>query len=125
MALDAVTGVKRRDYQLGLEGNHLMEFTIVAAAGIYAVGSCGYNRGLAVADLASSQFRVLVPPGQSSAVCGERIVALDDASLLVVAKTAVPAPALTPGALVVLSRSGEILRTIPTSAEPVDLLLSR
>lgn len=125
MALDAATGARRRDYDLGLEGNHLMEFTITRAAALYAVGSCGYNRGLAVAELASSVFHVLVPPGQSSPVCGERIVALDDSSLLVVAKTAVPAPALIPGALVVLSPRGEIVRTIRTSAEPVDLLLSR
>jgi hypothetical protein len=125
MALDAKTGVKRRDYHLGLEGNHLMEFAIAPNAGLFAVGSCGYNRGLAVADLASRQFQVLVAPGQSSAICGERIGVPEDGSLLVVARTAIPVPALVPGALEVLSPSGETLRSIRTSAEPVDLLLSR
>lgn len=124
-ALDSKTGVKRRDYQLGLEGNHLMEFAIDRAAGLFAVGSCGYNRGLAVADLASRQFQVLVVPGQSSAVCGDRISVLENGALLVVAKTAAPVPALVPGDLVVLSGTGVILRTIRTSAEVVDLLLSR
>jgi hypothetical protein len=124
-ALDPKTGVKHRDYQLGLEGNHLMEFAIDRAAGLFAVGSCGYNRGLAVADLASRQFQVLVAPGQSSAVCGDRLSVLENGALLVVAKTAVPVPALVPGDLVVLSGTGVILRTIRTSAEVVDLLLSR
>jgi hypothetical protein len=125
MALDAKTGVKHRDYQLGLEGNHLMEFAIAPAAGLYAVGSCGYNRGLAVADLASHKFQVLDAPGQRSAICGERIGVLDDGALLVVAKTAAPVPALVPGEILVLSGEGRILRTIRTSAEPVDLLLWR
>jgi hypothetical protein len=124
-ALDAKTGAKRRDYHLGLEGNHLMEFAIDPTAGVYAVGSCGYNRGLAVADLASHQFQVLVPPGQSSPICGERIGVLDDGALLVVAKTAAPVPALVPGEILVLSGEGKVLRTIRTSAEPLDLLLSR
>jgi DNA-binding beta-propeller fold protein YncE len=123
-ALDAKTGVKRRDYQLGLEGNHLMEFAIDPTAGIYAVGSCRYNRGLAVADLASHQYQVLVPPGQLSPICGERIGVLDDGALLVVAKTAASVPALAPGEILVLSGDGRVLRTIPTSAEPVDLLIS-
>jgi hypothetical protein len=125
MALDAKTGVKRRDFHFGLEGNHLMEFAIDPIAGLYAVGSCGYNRGLAVADLASRQYQVLVEPGQSSAVCGDRIGVLDDGALIIVARTAAPVPALVPGEILVLSGDGVILRTIRTSAEPMDLLLSR
>ena len=124
LVLDPVTGAQRGQYDLQLEGNHLMEFAIPAAGGgLYAVGSCGYTGGLAAVDLATGRTRVLVQPRTLGAICGERIAALSDGSRLVVAKTAIPAPNLIPGALVVLSNDGKTIRTIPTSAEPIDLLL--
>lgn len=123
-ALDPLTGQRRDEYDLKLEGNHMAEFAIASGVGrIYAVGSCGYTGGLAKVDLATRQTEVLVAPRSIGGVCGERIVALDDGSLLVVAKTVKSVPDVVPGALVVLSADAKTLRAIPTSAEPMDLLL--
>jgi hypothetical protein len=122
--LDPMTGVLRGQFDLRLEGNHLMEFGIATGTGrLFAVGSCGYAGGLASVDLATRQTQVLAPSRTLGAICGERIVALGNGSLLVIAKTALPVPSLVPGALVVLSGDGKTLRTIKTSAEPIDLLL--
>ncbi len=122
--LDPVTGVPRGQYDLHLEGNHLVEFGIATGIGrLFAVGSCGYTGGLAAVDLATHQTQVLAPSRTPGVICGERIVALGDGSLLVIAKTGMPVPSLVPGALVVLSGDGKTLRTIKTSAEPIDLLL--
>jgi DNA-binding beta-propeller fold protein YncE len=123
--LDPVTGAQRAQVDFKLEGNHLMEFGIaVGARRAYAVGSCGYSGGLATVDLATEETRVLAPSRSAGVICGERIAALDDGSLLVIARTAIPAPSLAPGALVVVGSSdGTTLRTIKTSAEPVDLVL--
>jgi hypothetical protein len=120
-----VTGAQRAQVDFKLEGNHLMEFGIaVGARRAYAVGSCGYSGGLATVDLATQETRVLAPSRSAGVICGERIAALDDGSLLVIARTAIPAPSLAPGALVVVGSSdGTTLRTIKTSAEPVDLVL--
>jgi hypothetical protein len=124
LALDPVSGARRGEYDLKLEGNHLTEFGIAGGIGrLFAVGSCGYTGGLATVDLASHQTHLLAPSRTAGVICGERIAALGDGSLLVVAKTAIPAPSLAPGALVVLSSDGKTLRTIKTSAEPIDLLL--
>ena len=102
----------------------LMEFGIAAGIGrLYAVGSCGYTGGLAAVDLATHRTQVLAPSRTPGVICGERIAAIGDGSLLVVAETAIPVPTLVPGALVVLSSDGKTLRTIKTSAEPIDLLL--
>lgn len=125
-ALDPSTGARRGEYDVGLVGNHLMEFAIAPTVGrLYAVGSCGYTGGLAVADLASHQTEVLAASRVVGTPCGERIAVLDDGSLFVVAKTARPVPDLSPGALLVFSSAGTPVRTIPTSAEAIDLLLSR
>jgi DNA-binding beta-propeller fold protein YncE len=121
-SLDPVTGVRRDQYDLLLEGNHMLEFTI-ASGGLYAVGSCGYTGGLARADLSTGQTSVLAASRTRGGVCGERIAVSSDGSVLVVAKTAMSAPGNTPGALIVLSPDGKSLRTISTSAEPADLLL--
>jgi hypothetical protein len=122
--LDPITGVLRGQFNLQLEGNHLMEFDIATDIGrLYAVGSCGYTGGLAVVDLSTRQTQVLAPSRTAGVICGERIVALRNGSLLVIAKTALPVPSPVPGALVVLSSDGKTLRTIKTSAEPIDLLL--
>jgi hypothetical protein len=124
VALDPVTGALHAQFDLQLEGNHLMEFGIAAGIGrLYAVGSCGYTGGLAAVDLATHRTEVLAPSRSPGVICGERIAALGDGSLLVVARTAIPVPTLVPGALVVLSSEGKTLRTIKTSAEPIDLLL--
>jgi hypothetical protein len=120
--LDPVTGERRGEYDMKLEGNHMLELTI-AAGRMYAVGSCGYTGGLATADLATGQVRVLAESRGLGVVCGERIVALSDGSVLVVAKGRAPNPSPLPGSLVVLSSDGKPLRTIPTSAEAMDLLL--
>jgi DNA-binding beta-propeller fold protein YncE len=123
-ALDPSTGARRSDYDMRLDGNHLMEFAIAPTVGrLYAVGSCGYTGGLSVADLATHQTEILSASRALGAPCGERIAVLDDGSLLVVAKTARPVPDLSAGSLVVFSGAGEPLRTIPTPAEAIDLLL--
>jgi len=124
VALDPVTGALHGQFDLQLEGNHLMEFGIAAGIGrLYAVGSCGYTGGLAAVDLATHRTQVVAPSRTPGVICGERIAAIGDGSLLVVAKTAIPVPTLVPGALVVLSSDAKTLRTIKTSAEPIDLLL--
>jgi hypothetical protein len=123
-ALDPLTGARRNEYNLQLDGNHMLEITVASAIRrIYAVGSCGYTGGLSMVDLSTSQTQVLVASRSVDAICGERIVSRDDGSLLVVAKTAVSVPYLVPGALIVLSKDGTFLRMIPTSAESMDLLL--
>jgi hypothetical protein len=123
-ALDPLTGARRAEYDLRLEGNHMPEFTVASAIGrIYAVGSCGYTGGLSMVGLSSGRVQVLVASRTIGAVCGERIVGLSDGSLLVVAKTTASVPTPAPGTLVVLSTDGKTLRTIPASAEPMDLLL--
>jgi len=122
--LDPITGAVHGQFDMRLEGNHLMEFGIAADVGrLYAVGSCGYTGGLAAVDLSTRETTVFAPSRTPGAICGERIAALGDGSLLVVAKTEWPVPSLAPGALVVLSGDGKTLRTIKTSAEPIDLLL--
>lgn len=122
--LDPLTGARRSEYNVMLEGNHMPEFTIASGVGrIYAIGSCGYTGGLSMVDLASGQTQVLVASRTIGAVCGERIVGLNDGSLLVVAKTAMSVPSPVPGALLVLSKDGKTLRMIPTSAESMDLLV--
>ena len=124
MELDSVTGLVRGQYDLHLVGNHLMEFGIaVDVDRLYAVGSCGYSGGLAVADLPTHQTQILAPPRTRDVICGERIAALGNGTILVVLRTAAPVPSLLPGALVVLTSDGSTLRTIKTSAEPIDLLL--
>lgn len=124
--LDPSTGATRGEYDLRLEGNHLVEFAIASGVQrVYAVGSCGYTGGLSVADLATHQAQVLAPSRAPGTPCGERIAVPDDGSLLVIAKTARPVPTLSPGALVVLSSAGDAIRAIRTSAEPIDLLLSK
>lgn len=125
LALDPVTGVTRRQFDMRLEGNHLMEFGIAPSAGrLYAVGSCGYTGGLAAVDLASGVTRVVVPARTRGALCGERVAAVADGSLLVVAVTGLPVPtALAAGALAVVTPDGRTVRRIMTPAEPIDLLL--
>lgn len=60
-ALDPLTGARRDEYDLRLEGNHMPEFTVASAVGrIYALGSCGYTGGLSMVDLATKQTQVLV-----------------------------------------------------------------
>jgi hypothetical protein len=123
-ALDPLTGARRDEYDLRLEGNHMPEFTIASGIGrIYALGSCGYTGGLSMVDLATRQTQVLVASRSIGAICGERIVSLSDARLLVVAKTAMSVPSAVPGVLIVLTKDGKMLRMIPTSAESMDLLL--
>jgi len=124
VVLDPITGAVHGQFDMRLEGNHLMEFGIAADVGrLYAVGSCGYTGGLAAVDLSTRETTVFAPSRTPGAICGERIAALGNGSLLVVAKTEWPVPSLAPGALVVLSGDGKTLRTIKTSAEPIDLLL--
>lgn len=99
-----------------------MEFALASDAGLlYAVGSCGYVGGLAVVDLGSQETSVLAV---AHSFCGERIAVLRDASLVVVGKTGRPVPTLEPGQIIVVRTNGAILHTIPTTAEPVDLIVS-
>ena len=81
--LDPVTGERREQYDLKLDGNHMPEFAIASTvARMYAVGSCGYTGGLAVVDLATKKTEVIAESRRTGGVCGEGIVAPNDGSVL-------------------------------------------
>lgn len=132
----AGNGKVRQAFDTGLDGNHLLEFTIDAnQSRLYAVGSCGYVPGFSVVDLerggspvaADPEFRFGTdrkPPLLfKGGICGERLT-LASNDLLILAKTGKPVPDATiPGGLVFLNRAtGQVIRTVATPSEPVDLL---
>jgi hypothetical protein len=104
---------------------------------LYAVGSCAYAPGLSVLDLNAGGapvtleggFRLLENPKSPilrvQNVCGERLAVTRD-SIVVIAQTKRPVPdAGLPGALLVINgKSGELVRTIRTPSEPVDVLVT-
>jgi hypothetical protein len=125
LALDPATGVKHEQYDVALEGNHVMEFAVDEdAQRLFVVGSCGYSRGLATVDIRRGVTQVLAPSRAGSSPCGERIAVAPEGRRLVVVQTALPVPSSSrPGTLLVLSSAGAELRQIPTAAEAIDLLL--
>ena len=126
----------------GLDGNHMLAFALDAQTRrVYSVGSCGYVPGFSVVSLDHPGFPVRsATPGVWSwratptppevllrfgEVCGERL-ALGPTGLVVVGQvnTVVPAPQLRGAVLVVEASTGEIRRTIATSADPLDVIFA-
>jgi hypothetical protein len=108
-----------------LPRNHLMEFALDRRRGLlYAVGSCGYAGGLSETSLAGGRARVLERSGDRR-ICGER-VAVASSLLLAIARTEVPVPEPhVPGAVLLVRRTdGSVAATVPTPAEPVDVLVA-
>lgn len=139
MILDVdATGVVRRAFDTGLQGNHLMEFVAdPAAERLYAVGSCGYSGGFSAASLRRPGIPTTptIPGEWSWAIapqppqvllktqpCGERL-SLGSAGL-VVGKTAQPVaqPARHGALLMVDPSSGRLTWQIETASEPLDVL---
>jgi hypothetical protein len=119
------TGRVRRTLDTHLDRNHLLEFTVDRRVGrLYAVGSCIYVGGFSVVDIRTGRVQVLVPLPNYH-ICGERL-ALASHSLLVLAKThgVIPQIGVQGQVLFLDTRTGRVLRSIPTPAEPVDVLVS-
>lgn len=118
-------GRVRRQLDTHLEGNHLLEFVVDQQRHrLYAVGSCVYAGGFSVVDVRTGSARVLVPLPNYH-VCGERL-ALASSSLLVLAKTQGVIPQIGVGGhlLFLDTYTGHLERSVPTPAEPVDVLVS-
>ncbi|GEM_PF-1816675 len=125
------SGQVRRTLYFQLGGGFLMDFALDARAGkLYAVGSCGYRGGLSVLDLQSGAAEDPVPPGPPGmpaehVPCGQRLALLPNGHLVV---GNVPG-ALNPragvgGALLFLdTATGQTLREVPTSSQPIDVLV--
>ena len=131
-------GVAREALDTGLE-DHLLEFVVDYRAGrLYAVAACDVGGGFSAVDVRGTG--VLAPPATpgdwswevppepplvatvGSQACGARL-ALGPSPLLVVGRTALPVPRPAPGELLIVDvRSGEVVRSVPTPAEPVDVL---
>jgi hypothetical protein len=121
----ALHGNEQRRLDPRLPRNHLMEFALDRRRGLlYAVGSCGYAGGLSETNLAGGRARVLERSGDRR-ICGERI-AVASPSLLAIARTEVPVPEPhAPGAVLLVRRAdGGVAATVPTPAEPVDVLVA-
>lgn len=129
-----------------LVGNHVMDFAVDPAARmLYAVGSCGYQPGFSAVRLADArvptpsgagewswsrtpippQVLIVVPPQEGplhGLLCGERLAVSREG--IIVASLPQPVPRLgTPGAVLVVDpTSGQVLRSIATSSEPLDVL---
>jgi hypothetical protein len=114
-----------RDVDTHLQHNHLLEFTVDHRTNrLYAVGSCIYAGGFSAVDIGSDRARILVQEPNYD-ICGERL-ALASRSLLVLARTQGVIPQIgVQGQLLFLdTRTGQVQRSIPTPAEPVDVLVS-
>jgi hypothetical protein len=118
---------------IGLRGNHLMEFSFDSATRtVVAAGSCGYAGGFAIATLPEGATatevsgRELVRPVDYT-VCGERLAIAPDGSWAAVAKRAPPPYASTgPGELTIVEvRTGRVLNRIRVAAPPIDVLVLR
>lgn len=121
-----------RRWNTGLEGNHMLDVTVDDQADrLYAVGSCGYTGGLSRVDFVTGRVKSLAPANtglatpsaKQRAICGEK-VAVGPGSLLVVGKTERSVPqAGVPGSLILVDgANGQIIRSVDTQAEPVDVL---
>lgn len=118
-------GRVRRTFDSGLKHNHLLEFTVDRHTDrLYAVGSCLYDGGVSALDLRTGRARILVHEPNYD-ICGERS-ALASSSLLVIAKTVgvIPQIGIKGHLLFLDSHTGQVQRSVPTPAEPVDVLVS-
>ena len=118
-----------------MKRNHLMEFALDSTQNrMYVVGTCGYTYGFQSLALDAppvvSSPGSEPPPSTTTAVpreiCGGRITLASD-MLLVTTKTAVTVvSAWGAGALLFVdTRSGAVIRTVPTPSEPMDVLALR
>jgi hypothetical protein len=108
-----------RRYDLGLEGNHVMEFAVSGDGTEAAVlGSCGYAGGLSLVDLGSGARRVV--GRERKTICGERVAYAGP--LLAIARNPFPVPQGLPAAISLVEReSGTVARTVAVQTEAVDL----
>jgi hypothetical protein len=107
------TGQIEYRFDTGLANNHLMEFTIDWSAQVlFAAGSCRYVAGFRALRISSGTRHPLVSTNDYR-VCGERS-ALGPDSQIVIGKI---------DALLFVDQStGQIMRTVATPAEPVDVI---
>jgi len=124
-------GRPQREYDTGVLGNHMVALAVDAPARrLYALGSCGYRAGFATLDLdtgAPPSPGGAAPPPPSSLPplpCGEQLaLATGPWAAIARIEAVVPDARLAGTILVVDTRLGESIRTIPTPAEPRDLLI--
>jgi hypothetical protein len=114
-------------WHTGLSNNHVMDFFVDSdESHLYAVGSCGYRGGLSVVDLRTKETQVFGLGAYN--ICGDKVVETLT-SKLVIAKALRPAPVVgelprNDGILVIDPASGKLLKTIATSGDPVDILVT-
>lgn len=117
-----------RLWKSGLDGAHVMEF---ARAGrhAFAVESCAKTGGLSVVDLRSGTARLLHQPAliaplrglPARAICGERISTASGSLIAVMKRGSITGIA----GVMLLARSGRVIKWLPLEPAPVDVLVLR
>jgi hypothetical protein len=122
-------GRPQREYDTGLLGNHMVELAVDAPARrLYALGSYGYRPGFAARDLDTGVAPVPAEPSPPSPLlpfpCGERLALAPGPWAAIARVEAVVPDAKLPGTILIVdTRLGEAIRTLPTPAEPCDVLI--
>jgi hypothetical protein len=116
----SLAGERTHAWELGLPGNHLMQFAL-SRDGMHAaaVGPCGYAGGLSYVDLDAGRVAV---HGYPQGICADRVAFLD-AGTVALARNAFPVPQGLPARLDLVDlATGRITLRRATPSEIVDLL---
>lgn len=116
-----------RRLDVGLSGNHLMEFAVDPAGSVHALGSCRYAGGLSRLRADGSAPHVLSVPSpapQRPHLCGERLSA-GPAGLVAIARGPVSAgsSSLPAGIDLLDGDTGRVIGTVSTPAAVVDVVV--
>ncbi len=114
-----------RRYDARLHGEHLLHFALTPKQDqALVIGACAYGGGLSMITLKSGKAVVSGKSRKSSRrLCGSRI-AVSSGGSVAISENILPVATVSPGKIVILNAARRRVRTIRTSADPIDLLLS-